>query len=246
MVNPRGYWIGHIEKYGEKSVWKMSNVETELFLITSTLCKALQMLLILFSGPALFYPWSEIPLLTKQGIYKIYLRVLPQQQTQLTTKQKWQIIRCTLDWSFWIISVWFSTQTKGFIQWQAAINEAEVGLYITCAENVSNFHAEDEAGLVSLSFSLLHHIHRQVATSGAVFMQNLYRCLPRVGPLWFMCIQAACIKQAHINCSPGPNQLGCYRSQRYASEPQITILYRLEIMNANIRINSQQGKITEE
>lgn len=94
-----------------KKCLKMSNVETGLFLITSTL-RTLQMLLILFSGPALFYPWSEIPWLKKTRHIEDIFKSILQQQTQLTAKQKWQIICCRLECSFSIISVRFSTQIK--------------------------------------------------------------------------------------------------------------------------------------
>lgn len=64
-------------------------------------------------------------------------------------------------------SVWFLTQLKGLIQHQVA---AELGQKRTCAANISDSHAEDEAGLVSFSFSLFHHVHGEVAIFGAILM----------------------------------------------------------------------------
>lgn len=63
---------------------------------------------------------------------------------------------------------------------------------LTCAAHISNLHAEDKAGLVSFSFGFLHQIHREVASFGAMFMQDLNRCFTRMAPLSFKCVQAAC------------------------------------------------------
>lgn len=57
------------------------------------------------------------------------------------------------------------------------------GVEPTCAANGPDRHAEDEAGLVSLSFSPLHHVHGKVSAFGAVFVQDLYRRLSRVALL---------------------------------------------------------------
>lgn len=78
----------------------------------------------------------------------------------------------------------------------------------TCAVNITDFHAEDEAGLVSLSFSLLQHIQRKSATFGAIFMQDLDGCLAGVGILWFLVVHAAYIEQEHINSSTGLYETG--------------------------------------
>lgn len=52
---------------------------------------------------------------------------------------------------------------------------------ITCAGNLLDFYAEDEAWLVSFSLGLLQHIHRKNATFDAILMQDLNRCFPWIG-----------------------------------------------------------------
>lgn len=75
----------------------------------------------------------------------------------------------------------------------SCISTAGLGLQVTCAGDLSERHAEDEAGLVSLSFSLLHHVHRETPALDAVLMQDLDWCLVGVGTLWFLVIMAASI-----------------------------------------------------
>lgn len=60
----------------------------------------------------------------------------------------------------------------------------------TCAVHVSNFHAEDEAGLMNLSFSSLHHVNRDFASSVAIFVQDLYWGFPRAAALSFTHVRA--------------------------------------------------------
>lgn len=73
----------------------------------------------------------------------------------------------------------------------SCISKEGLGLRVTCAGDLSKLHAEDEAGLVSLSFSLLHHIYRETPTLDAILVQDLDRCLVGVGTLWFLVIMAA-------------------------------------------------------
>lgn len=73
----------------------------------------------------------------------------------------------------------------------SCISTAGLELWVTCAGDLSKLHAEDKAGLVSLSFSLLHHVHRETPALDAILVQDLDRCLVGVG--WFLVIKAASI-----------------------------------------------------
>lgn len=64
----------------------------------------------------------------------------------------------------------------------------------TCARHLSELHAEDEAGLVSFSFSLLQHVHRETAALDAMLVQDLDGRLAGRGPLWLLIIQAVCLE----------------------------------------------------
>lgn len=65
----------------------------------------------------------------------------------------------------------------------------------TCARDISELHAEDEAGLVSFSFGLLQHVDRETPALDAILVQDLerrlagYRLLRRL-----RIIRAACLE----------------------------------------------------
>lgn len=64
----------------------------------------------------------------------------------------------------------------------------------TCARHLSELHAEDEAGLVSFSFGLLQHVHRETAALDAMLVQDLDGRLAGRGPLWLLIIRAVCLE----------------------------------------------------
>lgn len=71
----------------------------------------------------------------------------------------------------------------------------------TCARHLSELHAEDEAGLVSFSFSLLQHVHRETAALDAMLVQDLDGRLAGRGPLWLLIIQAVCLEWGKMHCN---------------------------------------------
>lgn len=102
------------------------------------------------------------------------------------------VLRSTVDYTNTTGNTGTSAKQQDW-ELSSCISTAGLELWVTCACDLSELHTEYEAGLVSLSFSLLHHVHRETPTLDAILVQDLDRCLVGVGTLWFLVIKAASI-----------------------------------------------------